>query len=101
MWETYRMLGEEREAELLREAQRLRAGASVRSRPSRHTRKMAWMPGWIRRLVTVFRHDLARPAAHTDALPLQIDELSVAAAEVATENEDFTAHRIASDSVGR
>ncbi len=30
MFETYRMLGEEREAELLREAQRLHAGQAVR-----------------------------------------------------------------------
>ena len=31
MFETYRMLGEQREAELLREAQRLRAGQAVRT----------------------------------------------------------------------
>ena len=30
MFETYRMLGEQREAELLREAQRLRAGQAVK-----------------------------------------------------------------------
>ena len=42
------------------------------------------MHGWIRRLVSVFRHDPARPASHTDASRLQVVGLSVAGIEVAT-----------------
>ncbi len=47
MFETYRMLGEQREAELLREAQRLHAGQAVRD--GRALRKSR------RRVVSVFR----------------------------------------------
>jgi hypothetical protein len=90
MWETYRMLGEEREAELLREVQRLRAGASARSNSGRARRKMAWMPGWIRRLVSVFRrHGLGGPASQADVSRLQVGELAVAATEVATKNDEL------------
>ena len=44
VFETYRMLGEQREQELHREAQRLHAGTNARAagrRPSRHLRAIA------------------------------------------------------------
>ncbi len=47
MFEMYRMLGEQREAELLREARRLQAGQAVKGSGVRRT------PG--RRLVSMFR----------------------------------------------
>lgn len=50
MFETYRMLGEQREAELLREAQRLHAGQAVRDGRVLHTAR--------RRLVSVFRSSI-------------------------------------------
>jgi hypothetical protein len=89
VWETYRMLGEQREAELEREVRRLRAGASVRSSSGRAKRKMVWMPGLIRGLVSVFGHGLAAPASQADVSRLQVDELSVAATEVATTNDEL------------
>jgi len=67
MFETYRMLGEQREAELLREARRLQAGASVRQAARRDgayldsslalarraVGKIAWLTGFIRRPSTI------------------------------------------------
>ena len=47
MYETYRVLGEQREAELLREAQRLQAGQAAKGGRARHA------PG--RRLVSMSR----------------------------------------------
>ncbi len=47
MFETYRMLGEQRELELLREAQRLHAGKAVKDGRVRSTQR--------RRLVSVLR----------------------------------------------
>jgi len=50
MFETYRMLGEQREVELLREAQRLHAGQAVKDR------RLPLTPR--RRLVSVFRSSI-------------------------------------------
>jgi hypothetical protein len=61
MFETYRMLGEQREAELLREAQRLHAGRAVKDGRLR-------TPG--RRLVSVaLVIRLARSTTHAEKLP--------------------------------
>lgn len=76
MFETYRMLGEQRQAELLREARRLQAGASVRSSARRPRarldsfrararsarRRVEWLPGLIRRPFSVFLHSGRRRA---------------------------------------
>jgi hypothetical protein len=102
MFETYRMLGEQREAELLREARRLQAGASVRSSPRRHRagldsycaraqrakRKMELLRGLIRRPSSVFLRSLGRSSSEADDSRLQVDDLSAAAIKVATENEE-------------
>jgi len=76
MFETYRMLGEQREAELLREARRPQAGVSVRSSARRPRagrdsfraraqvarRKLEWLPGLIRRPFSVYLHSSGRRA---------------------------------------
>jgi hypothetical protein len=102
MFETYRMLGEQREAELLREARRLQAGASVRSsarrdrarldsfraRARRATRNAGSLAGLISCL-SVFLRRRGRPAVNADDSRLPVDNLSAAAIGVATENEEL------------
>jgi hypothetical protein len=99
MFETYRMLGEQREAELLREAQRLQAGASVRSNARRHrtrldsfrararraTRQVEWLPGLIRLPFSGLLQSRGRRASTADDLRLPVDGLSAAATEVETD----------------
>ena len=103
MFETYRMLGEQREAELLREARRLQAGASVRSsarrdrarldsfraRARRATRNAGSLAGLIRSCLSVFLSRRGRPAVNADDSRLPVDNLSAAAIGVATENEEL------------
>jgi hypothetical protein len=103
MYETCRMLGEQREAELLREAQRLQAGAAVRPGARRHrarldsfrararraTRKVEWLPGSIGRSFSVFLYGRDTPAPSAGDPKLPVDELSTAEIEVALENEEF------------
>ena len=101
MFETYRMLGEQREAELLREAQRLQAGAWVRLGARRHDAyldsslglarramgKMAWLTGFIRRPSSILIQSPGGPPPETNDSGLAVDKLPVAGIVVATENE--------------
>ena len=57
MYETYRMLGEERQADLQREARRLQAGARARgdrARAPRATRKVRRLSGSIGRSLSTY-----------------------------------------------
>jgi hypothetical protein len=76
MFETYRMLGEQREAELLREARRLQAGASVRSNARRHRARLG-----------SFRARARRATRKVEWL--RVDGLSGAAIEVENENQEL------------
>jgi hypothetical protein len=101
MFETYRMLGEQREAELLREARRLQAGASVRLGARRHGAyldsslalarramgKMAWLTGFIRRPSSILIQSPGGPPSEANDSGLAVDKLPVAGIRVATENE--------------
>jgi hypothetical protein len=103
MYEIYRMLGEQREAELLREARRLQAGAAVRPGARRHgarldsfrdrarraTRKAEWLPGSIGRSFSVFLHGRGTPAPAAGDPKLAVEDLAAAAIDVATENEEL------------
>lgn len=75
MFETYRMLGEQREAELLREARRLQAGAAIRSNARRHRA----------RPFSGLLHSRGRRASNASNPRLPVDGLSAAAIEVGTE----------------
>jgi len=95
------MLGEQREAELLREARRLQAGASVRLGARRHGAyldsslglarraigKMAWLTEFIRRPSSILIQSPGRPRPETNDSGLAVDKLPVAGIVVATENE--------------
>jgi len=62
--EMYRMLGKEREAELLREALRLQAGQTVRGRArGRRARPHDAVRGAGARLLTRLRSRMPRPAS--------------------------------------
>jgi hypothetical protein len=103
MFETYRMLGEQREAELLREARRLQAGASVRRGTRRNGAyldssrararnimgKVAWLTGLIRRPSNILIDSRCGPGSSPNDSRLPVDNLPVAAIEVATENEEL------------
>jgi hypothetical protein len=87
MFETYRMLGEQREAELLREARRLQAGTSVRLGARRHGAyldssfalarramgKMAWLTGFVRRPSSILIQSPGRPPSETNDSGLAVD----------------------------
>jgi hypothetical protein len=109
MFETYRMLGEQREAELLREARRLQADASVRLGARRHgayldsslalaRRKIAWLTGFIRRPSSVLIQSPCGPRSETNDSGLAVDKLPGAGIGFAPENEGL---RRAADELGR
>jgi hypothetical protein len=101
MFETYRMLGEQREAELLGEARRLQAGASVRLGARRHGAyldsslalarramgRMAWLTGFIRPRSSILIQSPGGPPSETNDSGLAVDKLRVAGIGVATETE--------------
>ena len=101
VFETYRMLGEQREAELLREARRLQAGDSVRLGARRHGAyldsslararramgKLPWLAGFIRRPASVLIQSPGEPPSDTNDSGLAVDKPPVAGIAVATENE--------------
>lgn len=71
MFETYRMLGEQREAELLHEAQRLQAGQAVRHGRILGTPRRPFMFVFRSRAVAVrmrLRRSTRPAAANTDLL---------------------------------
>jgi hypothetical protein len=74
MFETYRMLGEQREAELLREAQRLQAGRAAKRQRVRRTpqrRLVSLFLGRVPVLLTSLLHPKARGAK--SAAPSQVE----------------------------
>jgi hypothetical protein len=74
MFETYRMLGEQREAELLREAQRLQAGRAAKRQRVRRTprrRLVSLFLGRVLVLLTSRPHPKARGAE--SAAPSQVE----------------------------
>lgn len=74
MFETYRMLGEQREAELLREAQRLQAGQAAKRQRVRRTpqrRLVSLFLGRVLVLLTGRPHPKARGAK--SAAPSQVE----------------------------
>jgi hypothetical protein len=91
MFETYRMLGEQREAELLREARRLQAGASVRVGARRHgayldsslalarraTGKLASLTGSIRHPSSILIQSPGELPPETNDSGLAVDKLPV------------------------
>jgi hypothetical protein len=101
MFETYRMLGEQREAELLREARRLQAGASLRQGARRQGAyldsslalarramgKTAWLTGFIHGPSSILIQRPGGPPSDTNDSGLAVDKLPVAGIGVATENE--------------
>jgi hypothetical protein len=74
MFETYRMLGEQREAELLREAQRLQAGQAAKSERVRRTPRRSLVSLFLSRALVVLTsrpHPKARGAE--SAAPSQVE----------------------------
>jgi hypothetical protein len=101
MFETYRMLGEQREADLLHEARRLQAGASVHQGARRRSAnldsplalarramgKVTWPTRLTRHPSSILILSPRGSRSDADDSGLPIDKLPVAAIEVVTENE--------------